>query len=263
MAHRRFRLTTGRVASLVVVAIAALLLASLPHAARAFGEEGAFHPRVLVTGTARWEGPRRTGPSRWSWELARRTSAPARLAPGTVHADSSQLLAEPFVTWTGDGPIAELSPREVEGLRRFLNTGGVLFVDDGAPETGAFGRDARREIARVLPDALVTELPLTHVVFHSFYLLDRAYGRVEGPRSLDAIVRGGQAQVIFSSHDVLGALARDPLGNATFPVAPGGERQRERATRLAVNLAMYVLCSNYKDDQVHAPSLMRRRAAIP
>ena len=25
-------------------------------------------------------------------------------------------------------------------------------------------------------------------------------------------------------------------------------------------LAMYVLCSNYKDDQVHAPFLMRRRA---
>jgi hypothetical protein len=29
---------------------------------------------------------------------------------------------------------------------------------------------------------------------------------------------------------------------------------------LAVNIAMYVLCSDYKDDQVHAPWLMRRRA---
>jgi hypothetical protein len=27
-----------------------------------------------------------------------------------------------------------------------------------------------------------------------------------------------------------------------------------------VNIAMYVLCTNYKDDQVHAPFLMRRRA---
>ena len=34
--------------------------------------------------------------------------------------------------------------------------------------------------------------------------------------------------------------------------------QREHAIRLAVNIAMYVLCSNYKDDQVHAPFLMRR-----
>jgi len=30
-----------------------------------------------------------------------------------------------------------------------------------------------------------------------------------------------------------------------------------------VNIAMYVLCSNYKDDQVHAPFLMRRRAMAP
>ena len=42
-------------------------------------------------------------------------------------------------------------------------------------------------------------------------------------------------------------------------VVPGGDLQRERAIRLAVNIAMYVLCSNYKDDQVHAPFLMRRR----
>ena len=44
-------------------------------------------------------------------------------------------------------------------------------------------------------------------------------------------------------------------------VTPGGEIQREYAIRLAVNIAMYVLCSNYKDDQVHAPFLMRRRRA--
>ena len=44
-------------------------------------------------------------------------------------------------------------------------------------------------------------------------------------------------------------------------MVPGGDLQRERAIRLAVNVAMYVLCSNYKDDQVHAPFLMRRRAA--
>jgi len=43
---------------------------------------------------------------------------------------------------------------------------------------------------------------------------------------------------------------------------PNGDGQREHAVRLAVNIAMYVLCSNYKDDQVHAPFLMRRRALV-
>jgi hypothetical protein len=32
--------------------------------------------------------------------------------------------------------------------------------------------------------------------------------------------------------------------------------------RLAVNLAMYVLCLDYKDDQVHAEELMRRRGRV-
>jgi hypothetical protein len=74
-------------------------------------------------------------------------------------------------------------------------------------------------------------------------------------------VRGAQVQVLFSEHDIGGALARSVSGTWEQRVSPGGDVQREHAIRLAVNIAMYVLCSNYKDDQVHAPYLMRRRAA--
>ncbi len=243
-----------------LVAAAVLgLLALAPHPARAFGDEGAFHPRLLLTGTASWEGPRRSGPSQWSWELKRRTSAPARSVPTVVRADSPSLLAEPFAVWAGEGPVASLAPREIDGLRRFFAVGGTLFVDDVAPETGQFGRDARREIGRVLPEAAVMPLPEGHVIYHSFYLVPRPLGRVEGPKHMDGVVRGGNTQVIFSSHDLLGALSVDPSGQPAFGISPGGEAQREQARRLAVNLAMYVLCSNYKDDQVHAPFLMRRR----
>ena len=56
---------------------------------------------------------------------------------------------------------------------------------------------------------------------------------------------------------------RYAAGVRPLQVVPGGELQREHATRLAVNVAMYVLCSNYKDDQVHAPFLMRRRSSEP
>ena len=235
------------------------LWAAWPRVARAFGDEGAFHPRVLLTGTATWEGPRRSGPAQWSWELKRRTSAPARSVPTTVRADSGALLAEPFAVWTGEGPIAALTPREIDGLRRFFAVGVTLVVDDAAPETGQFGRDARRELGRVLPDAAVLPLPETHVVYHSFYLVPRPVGRIEGSKKMDAIIRGGNAQVVFLAHDLLGGLAVDPSGMPAFAATPGGETQREQVRRLAVNLGMYVLCSNYKDDQVHAPFLMRRR----
>jgi hypothetical protein len=96
-------------------------------------------------------------------------------------------------------------------------------------------------------------------LYKSYYLLDRPVGRVEGPAFLEAVTSGKTLRVLLSSHDLLGALAQHPGGGFRFPVEPGGQRQRELATRLAVNLAMYVLCLDYKDDQVHAEELMRRR----
>jgi hypothetical protein len=228
--------------------------------ARAFGEEGAFHPRPLLTGQAKFEGVRSTAPARWAWELTSRTSAPARLTPVPVRADDDALLGEPFVYWSGEGAVAPLTGVEIAHLRRFFGEGGVMLVDDSAPETGVFGRDARREIARVLPDSAPISLGADNVLFKTFYLLRRPVGRVEGPAKLEGIVRGGNTQVIFSDHDLGGALAQSASGIASIPVTPHGEEQRERAVRLAVNVAMYVLCSNYKDDQVHAPHLMLRRA---
>jgi hypothetical protein len=45
-----------------------------------------------------------------------------------------------------------------------------------------------------------------------------------------------------------------------FPVGRGsaGERQREFAYRVGVNLIMHVLTGNYKSDQVHVPALLDR-----
>jgi hypothetical protein len=226
----------------------------------AFGEEGAFNPRPLLTGRATFAGVRATAPSRWSREIINRTSAPARLSPSPVRADDDALWAEPFVYFAGDGALLPFTDAEIAHLRRFFAEGGVLFVDDAAPESGQFGRDAKRELARVLPDAAPIPIGIEHVVFRSFYFIRRPYGRIEGPPKLEAIVRGGNAQVLFSAHDIGGALAQSATGLWSVPVTPGGDLQRERAIRLAVNVAMYVLCSNYKDDQVHAPFLMRRRA---
>ena len=250
------------VSTLVAAAIAALIVA-LPRPARAFGDVGAFDPRVLlvggVTGAARTSAP-----ARWSWELVQRTSAPGRLKPTQVRADDPSVVDAPFLFLSGENGLSPFTPQEISGLRKFFALGGILLVDDAAVSDegtpSAFGRSAREQIARVLPDTSPIALGPDHVVFKTFYLLRRAEGRVAGPKTLEAIVRGGQVQVLFSSHDIGGALARGATGAWENPVVPGGDLQRERAIRLAVNIAMYTLCSNYKDDQVHAPFLMRRRA---
>jgi hypothetical protein len=250
------------VASLIALLVALVWL--LPRPASAFGDSGGFDPRILLTGSQ--SAPAHaSAPERWSWELVQRTSAPARMRPDVVRASDAATVDGPFLYWSGDLEVAPLTSSEIAGLRRFFALGGILLADDAAPgehgEPGAFGRSARREIARVLPDSATIAIGADHVVFRTFYLLRRAEGRIEGRPTLDAIVRGGKARVLFSDHDLGGALARGPSGMWDAPVVPGGDVQREHAIRLAVNIAMYVLCSNYKDDQVHAPFLMRRRAA--
>jgi Domain of unknown function (DUF4159) len=241
-----------------VFALAAAFLGSRP--AGAFGQDGAFQARLLKTaGTAPLGAARESALGRWGWELVRRTSAPGRLLFESVAADSPQLLDQPFCVWAGGEAVQPLMGTERRGLAEFFQLGGMLLVDDSSPEIGAFGATARKELARVMPEVPITRVPERHVLFKSYYLVARPQGRVLGPPYLEAMIRGGGVQVLFSSHDILGALARDTKDAWSFPVEGDDLEARQRVIRLAVNIAMYVLCSDYKDDQVHAGELMRRR----
>jgi hypothetical protein len=205
-------------------------------------------------------GPERESAlGRWSWELVRRTSAPAHLLLTKVSADDPKLTDEPFVVWAGAHAVQPLLRSERRSLQRFLELGGTLFVDDTEPEHGVFGQSVRRELSLILPSVPIAALPEQHVVYKSYYLVDRPVGRVLGPPVLEAMKRGRQVQVLFSSHDLLGALARQGETWSLPMEGADDTEQRQRAIRLAVNIAMYVLCSDYKDDQVHAEELMRRR----
>ena len=77
-------------------------------------------------------------------------------------------------------------------------------------------------------------------------------------RRLDA-----EANIWVLARPLIEDWARDNLGTWRYPIAPGGEHQRELAIRLGVNVVMYALCLDYKDDQVHAPFIMRRRGGSP
>jgi hypothetical protein len=247
---------TGRhVSRRAALGLGASLL-TLGSEAAAFGEAGAFGARLLEAGRRTPLGPRASAGARWAEELVRRTSAPGRLKAGSVAADRPALLKEPFAVWCGSEDMGPLSGAELRGLERFLRLGGMLVVDDASG--GVFGRAARREMARVLPETPPVRLDPGHVLYKSFYIVDRPVGRLLGSPHVDAVVRGKNAQVLFLDHDLLGALAREGESWA-LDVSPGGARQREEAVRFAVNIAMYALCSDYKDDQVHAPFIMRRR----
>lgn len=242
--------------------------ALLPRPARAFGQAGAFQPRVLRVGSSPPpDAQRLAGVGRWAWELIRRTSAPARLATEEVAASDPQLSSGPFALWFGGAAVGALTDPEVENLRRFFSLGGFLLVDDSEPERGAFSESAKRQLARVLPQHAIDPIPPGHVIFKSYYLIDEPMGRVVRPGGLQGI-RGGRdahdgagrlLSVVVSRLDIIGALAQNDTGGWALPLKPGVSRQREMASRLALNIALYLLCLDYKDDQVHAEELMRRR----
>jgi hypothetical protein len=241
------------------IALALLLAVAFAPRVRALGETSLFDVRSVLYdgGNAH---PRPNAPRRLAWELRRRTSVEPVLTPSSARLDDIAIFDTPFLYWSGDTAFPPLSEAEVTGLRRFLTFGGFVLVDDASPESDGFDASIRRELARALPTHRLGELPRDHVIFRTYYLLNRPVGRVEGPETLEGITLGDRVALVYSRHDLGGAWARDNLGNWDFPVEPGGDEQRERAIRLGVNLAMYSLCLDYKDDQVHAPFIMRRRA---
>jgi hypothetical protein len=205
--------------------------------------------------------PRPSALRRLGWELARRTS----IEPGNdavpVRLDRSGLHRYPMLYLSGAGALPPLSDAERAALRRHLQYGGFLLVDaaDGS-DGGGFDASVRRELAKVLPSAPLQAVARDHVLYKSFYLLDRQGGRVLVKPWLEAQVLEGRLAVVYSQNDLGGAWARTELGDWEYPCTPGGEPQRETAVRLGVNLAMYALCTDYKDDAVHLPFIMRRRS---
>lgn len=232
--------------------------AAAPFAAHAFGDASRFVP-ALAQHRGRWNA-RLSGLRRLAWELEKRTSVEVSLEARPMPLDSPALFEHPFLYLSSDGELPPFSAPEVENLRRYLTFGGFLFADanDGSDGSG-FDESFRRELGRVLPQQPLAALPSSHVVFKSFFMLEGAPGRFLNKPFLEACSLNKRAAVMYSQNDVLGALNRDESGAWEFEPTPGGSRQRELATRLALNIAMYALCLDYKDDAVHLPLIMKRR----
>jgi hypothetical protein len=248
-------LATGSGLCALALAVAALW----PGAAGAIGELTAVDIRSVEYGGGR-AVPRPTAPQRLAWETRQRTSVETRLEPTRARLSDPKVFETPLLYWSGDQAFAPLSEPEVTGLKRFVEFGGSVLIDDAAPDQDGFDASIRREIERAFGAGALARLPGTHTVYRSFYLLERPVGRVPGLDHIEAVVRSGRAAVIYTRHDLGGAIERDNLGNYLHPVEPGGDSQREMAIRFGVNLIVYALCLDYKDDQVHAPFIMRRRA---
>jgi hypothetical protein len=235
--------------------------------ARAIGPGSAFRFGHLQVSGGNWN-PRPLALKQITQEVWKRTSidVPRDYQPRVVSATDEQLHETPFLYLAGDREFGLPSPAGVQALRRFLTFGGFLLIDsaEGSAD-GAFDGSVRQLVQALFPppEPGFVLVPRNHVVYESFFLIDRPLGRLAISPAMEGVVRDGRLVVAYSQNDLGGAWARDDLGNAAFQCVPGGERQREMSYRLGVNLVMYSLCLDYKTDQVHVPFIMRRRRWRP
>lgn len=241
-----------------ILCAALLVCVASPGASHAFGTADNLELPRLNYDSPSWEG-RQSGLRRLLLEVELRTSILVNTEPSSVRLRAEELFRSPIVIMTGDREFPPWSADERALMRTFLNAGGTWVIDSAEARVGGgFERSVRRELAAILPERELAPLPHDHVILRSFYLMDDTPGRLLLGR-MEAISHDGRMAVIYSHNDMMGAWARDRFGAGELPVHPGGERQRELAMRLGINLIMYILTVDYKDDQVHIPFILQRR----
>jgi hypothetical protein len=235
-------------------------MALLP-AALAAARANAIGPRSEVSiGHVRHGGTWNRTPEairRLLWEAGKRTSINVARDETAVDLESDELFWQPLLVMTGQGTMPSWSEKARQRLERHLRFGGMLHIDAPSP-ADPFAEDALREVETIL-GARPRPLDKEHVLYKSFFLLDKAEGKNADDTDLYGLELAGRTAVVVTKCDVSAAWERDRFGTWVYECSPGGESQRERAFRLGVNILMYATCLDYKADQVHIPFIMKKK----
>jgi len=192
-------------------------------------------------------------------ELMLRTSVEAATARQEIDLRNPNLFSYPFLYIAGKYDFEPFNREEIEILRRFLSYGGFLLADDALGQPGyGFDKSLRQEIKKIFPDKEFTRLPSGHAALRSYYLLRRIGGTRMIYPYVEGINLGNTTPVIYCQNDLGGAWERDQLGKWVNPCTPGGEEQRRDAFHLGINLILYAMTENYKEDLIHVPFIRRR-----
>jgi len=167
--------------------------------------------------------------------VRQRTSIPVGSDRETVvEPGAAALFQYPFVFACGHGNM-KFTPTEVANLRRYLTSGGFLWVDDDFGIEPSF----RREMKRVFPEARLVELPFSHPIFHGLYDFPRGLPKIHehsgGPARAFGIVHDGRLVVFFSFDCDIGDGLEDEEVHHDPP------EKREEALRMALNVVHYAL----------------------
>ena len=154
--------------------------------------------------------------------------------PHTVDLDSDRLFGYPFLYLNGHGSVA-FTEAEAARLRRYLDAGGFLYVNDdyGLDET------IRQELRKVYPDQELAALPASHPLYHAHFDFPAGLPKVHEhdgrPAEGLGLFHDGRLVVFYAFQSDL-ADGWEPAG--THPDPP---EVREAALKMGVNLLVYAM----------------------
>ena len=154
--------------------------------------------------------------------------------PEVVELTSDKLFAHPFLFMSGHGTVV-FSDEEARRLRRYLENGGFLYVDDD------YGIDEyiRREMKKVFPEKDFVEVPFDHEIFHTQYDfpggLPKTHEHDAKPPQGFGIFHDGRLVVFYSYESNISDGWESPDVHNTPP------HKREDALRMGTNILAYAL----------------------
>ncbi len=199
-----------------------------------------------------------------SYQLGARTSVEPEMPHG-VDLARDHLELYPMIYYAVPREARPFSAREAERVNDYLRAGGAFIVDtrDAAP-----GRDVSTNLQTLLTGIDAPPLqpaPSNHVLTKSYYLIKSFPGRLNGRLWIEGGAVGrdtrrgdGVSGLFIGGSDWAGAWAIDSNTGRPLLTMEGGDAGREMAYRFGINLVMYILTGNYKEDQVHIPDLLDR-----
>jgi hypothetical protein len=114
-----------------------------------------------------------------------------------VKMESPEMYQIPFAVMTGEGEFTLTQPQR-DNLRNYLSNGGFMVASAGC-SSGPWTSSFLSEIATIFPELKLSQLDLSHPVFHTVYDIDRLdCKKSSGQAHLEGLEIDGKIVLIFS-----------------------------------------------------------------
>jgi len=154
-----------------------------------------------------------------------------------VEVGSPDIFNYPFIHMTGHGRWA-LSDAEAQNLRKYLEGGGFLHIDDN------YGLDpfVRPALKKVFPETELVELPFSHPIYHQHFNFPNGLPKIhehdnKPPKGYGLIYKG--RLVCFYSYET-------DLGDGweDFEVHRDPPEKHQAALQMGANIIQYVFMNS-------------------